>query len=107
MTIQELSQAVGLAHKKKIAKALKAQGLVECKKVAELSAITTADLQTAAAEYTEVFADKKGKKKFKGCILKRVRGWEQYTFVAYNQVADEAGESLLVGAPLFAEEIQM
>ena len=107
MTIQQLSQAVALAHKKKIAKALKAQGLVECKKVAELSQLTPVDLQSAAAEYTEVFADKKGKKKFKGCILKRVRGWEQYTFVAFNQVTDDNDENFLDGAPLFAEEIQM
>ncbi len=86
MTIEKLNKIVELANLRKIKKALKAAGFIDCKRDKSLRHASLYDIAKAPHAKTPHFSDGKGNE-FVGDLIHDVRDYEQYNFVVVQFLA--------------------
>ena len=86
MKIEELNESMKKANLRKIKKALKAEGLIDCKRDKTLRHASLYDIANAPYENTPHFSDGKGNE-YNGNLIHNVKGYEQYEFVIVQLLA--------------------
>ncbi|MCM1289579.1 MAG: hypothetical protein NC132_02870 [Corallococcus sp.] len=84
MTLTELTAIISTSDKKAITKQLKEIDYIDCKKHKEYCKISLATLLNGDLLETDEFSDRKGKCRYQGGIITRVKGYEQLEFLLVN-----------------------
>ena len=86
MTIEELDKVIKQANLRKIKKALKAAGFIDCKRSKALRHASLYHIATAHYERTPYYLDRKGNE-YIGDLCQDVKDYEQYEFVVVQFLA--------------------
>ena len=86
MTIEELNETLKQANLRKIKKALKAAGFIDCKRSKALRRASLYYIAIAPPQTTPHFSDGKGNE-FVGDLIHDVKDYEQYEFIVVQFLA--------------------
>lgn len=108
MTSEELSEILKLQNLRKIARALRSQGFINCKTHAKLKKASFYDIVTAPYEEADPSKDAALMTEYCGNICHDVKGLENYQFVIVEMLAPVKPDSDIISTQkilIYAKEI--